>query len=387
MAGRGNAPERDFLQQNKGDAIEWAKQRRAKAQAAAEKRAERKRKEEAALLAQQEYESQIEQYKQRAFPATSGSHEGARGGDSSPVAAPSWEDTPIGSAVKPARRQSTAAAPRPNNVPTQRRRQQRGNGGRGQTGGTKGDGPFGCVHARLCPVTAPPLGAPSGRSWGPVTGALIALCRRSWNDDFATGDGGPAWSAVAANVLDEEPPPEPAQPARRASRRRESVGGGVGGGGGSSSRRSSTAADVLQRKAVSKQAAQEQHEAALRQAHIQAAAERRMVADRVRRREATATRRQQQREEGGNPLGGSDNTSAQHERGARAPPPPGATRMSGPPNAAAAARGVTSRRGSRGGRAGGDEGGPRANPHDAFDEALANAVSAPFRPSFVWPCF
>ena len=135
---------RDFLQENKGDAIAWAKQRRAKAQAAAQKRAERKQKEEAALKAQQEYESQIEQYKQRGFAPSSAfqvNNEGTGAKSGPPVTADgsSWEDTPIGSAVKPVRRQSASRSIISDEVLPRhsgRRRYQK-------------DGPFGYVPRRL----------------------------------------------------------------------------------------------------------------------------------------------------------------------------------------------------------------------------------------------
>ena len=55
------------IDRNRTDAIEWAKQRRAKAAAAEAKREERKRAQAAAIKAQEEYEEQLEQYKQRGY--------------------------------------------------------------------------------------------------------------------------------------------------------------------------------------------------------------------------------------------------------------------------------------------------------------------------------
>ena len=238
----------DRVQRNKTDSIAWAKKRREQAEAAERKRAERKRAEEAAKKAHEEYEEQLEQYKQRGFaPAGAFPTNGAAAAEE-PA---SWDDTPIGSAIPPPRqrqRQPAAAPPR-----------QPGGGGEPKPGPKPGgeDGPFG----------------------------------RSWNDGFAdTTSGG--WAMMGDNLLDEEPPPPRESPAPRGRGRGRGRAGGraAAGGRGRGEKRQprSSVKEVRQRRDEQKQEEQRQHEEALTQARIQAAAERRLAADRGRMRSAAA---------------------------------------------------------------------------------------------------
>ena len=243
---RGNAVDR-----NKTDSIAWAKERRAKAVAAEEKRAERKRVEAAAIAAQEKYEAELEDYKQRgyapshAFEANGGGGGGLMGrGEPEPAA--SWEDTPIGAAVPnrvPARHQQQQPSRQPRRQ--QQQQQQQDDGG---------------------------------------------IFGRNWNDGFADGGGG-GWNMMSDSLL-EEPPPPPPPPKQRSSARGQGRGrgaaarGGRGGedrgGRGEGRAPGSSRRDVKQVRERRKQEEQESHEEALRQARIQAAAERRLAADRAR---------------------------------------------------------------------------------------------------------
>eukprot|EP01048_Picozoa_sp_COSAG05_P004024 COSAG05_NODE_203_length_14207_cov_24.645379_1_plen_418_part_00 len=95
---RSSARGRDFLNENKSEAVEWAKNRRAQAEVAAAKRRERKLREESALHAQEEYERQIEQYK----TSGSGGGDGGGGNVGSPSVIASWDahSRPSDSTVK-----------------------------------------------------------------------------------------------------------------------------------------------------------------------------------------------------------------------------------------------------------------------------------------------
>lgn len=234
----------DRIDRNKTDAIEWAKQRRAKAAAAEAKREERRRAEAAAIKAQEEYEDQLEQYKQRGY-APSHAFEVNEQGDSSAEPA-SWEDTPIGAAV-PSRarareqRLSSGGGGQSGHPQQQRRRQQQHQ---------QADGPFG----------------------------------RTWNDGFADS---PGWSMMSDGLLDEDPvsatTKSPAYGRGRGRNRGRGRGRAGGDRRGSEPRAPrSSLKSVKEDRERRKQAEQESHEKALRQARIQAAAERRLAAERAR---------------------------------------------------------------------------------------------------------
>ena len=248
-AGEGKRRETvDRIDRNRTDAIEWAKQRRAKAAVAEAKREERKRAQAAAIKAQEEYEEQLEQYKQRGYAPSHAFSVNAEGGTAAEEPA-SWDDTPIGG-VMPSRQQSRAprSGPATNSQQQQQRQRQQ----------QQPDGPFG----------------------------------RSWNDGFAETSG---WSMMSDNLLDEEPPPAAVKKSTARSRGRGRGRGrgqarGEGQGGSDSRAPRSSLKSVKEERERRKQEEQDRHEEALRQARIQAAAERRLAAERARMHEGGGAR-------------------------------------------------------------------------------------------------
>ena len=122
---------RDFLAENRSAALDFARKRREKTEAATAARAARKTAEAEALKTQEAYMAEVDAYhekaRQRGVNYGDDGGDGGDGGQPAERAAParepepaSWDDVPIGAAIKPPRQRNQPAPRESHSQPSAR---------------------------------------------------------------------------------------------------------------------------------------------------------------------------------------------------------------------------------------------------------------------------